>query len=253
MLKDINNESKKVGLYLNASKTKILTNGEPCYIKIDDTNIETVKEYIYLGQLVSFDNSTQNEIQRRIALGWRKYWSLKELMKNNQIDIKIKTKLYNIVILPTLTYGCQTWALRKEDENKLAICQRKMERSMLGIKLQDKINNKTIRKKTKIYDINNKIRQLKWQWAGHVCRLDNKRWTKKITEWIPRDCTRSKGRQRVRWADTFTKICEGSWMTKARDRQKWKIMGEAYAAEATTTQYLINYNFNNIYKTYNTT
>ncbi|CAH2240871.1 jg9608 [Pararge aegeria aegeria] len=42
--------------------------------------------------------------------------------------------------MPSLTYGCQPWLLRKEDEEKLAICQRKMERSMLGLRVKDRVS-----------------------------------------------------------------------------------------------------------------
>uniref|UniRef100_A0A2H1V101 SFRICE_030180 n=1 Tax=Spodoptera frugiperda TaxID=7108 RepID=A0A2H1V101_SPOFR len=65
--------------------------------------------------------------------------------------------------------------------------------------------------------------------------MSNNKWTKKITGWIPRDCKRSRGRQRKRWADIFLERQGPTWMTKARNRQYWKKTGEAYAEEATTT------------------
>lgn len=236
MLNDLARNSKKVGLSLNPTKTKIMTNGSREDVIVEGRNIEFVDEYIYLGQRVSFKNRTENEIKRRIAIAWSKYWSFKEIMKNKQINIKTKKKLYETAIMPSLMYGCQSWSLRKEDEDRLAICQRKMERSMLNIKLQDRIKNIDIRRKTKICDILSRIKKLKWQWAGHICRMENSRWTKRVTEWIPREGKRSKGRQRKRWADIFLQTCGPNWMTKARDRSLWRSLGEAYAVEATTTQ-----------------
>ncbi|PZC83217.1 hypothetical protein B5X24_HaOG208308 [Helicoverpa armigera] len=109
-----------------------------------------------------------------------------------------------------------------------------MERSMLGIKLSDKIRNSDIRKKTKIIDVVKRIRLLKWHWAGHVCRMSN-RWTKRLTEWVPRDSKRRKGRPGKRWRDVFSYKCGNHWMQMARERNIWKGLGEAYAAEATTT------------------
>ncbi|KAG7301329.1 hypothetical protein JYU34_014259 [Plutella xylostella] len=173
MIQELATESNKVGLSMNTSKTKILTNGREEIISILGENIDYVKEYIYLGQSISFDDLTGKEINRRIALSWKKYWSYKEIMKNQNIQMNLKRKLYEIAILPCLTYGCQTWALRKKDETKLAIHQRKMERSMLGIRLSDRISNESIREKTKVMDICERIRTLKWNWAGHVCRMAN--------------------------------------------------------------------------------
>lgn len=242
MINEVAIESKKVGLSLNASKTKIITNGNKKQVIVGTNVIEYVNDYVYLGQMVSFQKCTSNEVQRRIAIAWKRYWSLKEIMKNQEVDINIKKKLYEVTILPSLSYGCQCWSLKKEDESKLAICQRKMERSMLGIKLKDKIRNKKIRKKTKLRDVVEVIRSLKWNWAGHMCRMNSKfpdltvRWAKRATEWIPRDMTRARGRPEKRWQDVFVKRAGPNWMTKARDRRLWKELGEAYAREATFNQ-----------------
>lgn len=234
MLQELVEESGKVGLSMNGAKTKILTNGTEVKIIINGQEIEYVKEYVYLGQSISFEDQTEKEINRRIAISWRKYWSFKEIMKNSKIKMNLKRKLYEIAILPCLTYGCQTWSLRLKEEHKLGVMQRKMERSMLGIKLSDRVTNEEIRMKTKITDIVERIRSLKWKWAGHICRMENERWTKKIIEWVPRDGKRKRGRPRKRWEDIFKERCGPDWRRQARDREKWRKLGEAYAAEATS-------------------
>ncbi|CAH2237403.1 jg11259 [Pararge aegeria aegeria] len=71
---------------------------------------------------------------------------------------------------------------------------KKNERSMLGLRVKDRVNNKKIRKKTKLVDVTKRIRIFKWNWAGHVCRLQPERWTKKVTEWVPRNETRKRGK-----------------------------------------------------------
>lgn len=235
MVNELAKESEKVGLAINSSKTKIITNGPKQDIVVGGEKIEYVNKFVYLGQSISFDNNVENEVQRRIALAWKKYWSFREIMKNKQVNIRVKKKLYDSAILPCLTYGSQTWSLKIEEEEELRICQRKMERSMLGIRIKDKIRNKKIRKITKLADVVKRIRQLKWKWAGHVCRMENSRWTKKVIEWIPRDGRRSRGRPRKRWQDIFAQRCGQDWMRKARNRHLWKELGEAYAEEATTT------------------
>ena len=82
------------------------------------------------------------------------------------------------VILPTLTYGAETWALTKDQPRKLATSQRRMERSILNISLKDKIRNETIRERTKVKDVIETVRDLKSRWAGHVARMEDKRWAK---------------------------------------------------------------------------
>ncbi|GJQ77305.1 hypothetical protein Trydic_g20725 [Trypoxylus dichotomus] len=45
------------------------------------------------------------------------------------------------------------------------------------------------------------ILHLKWNWAGHVARLTDGRWTKRILQWRPRsEAYRSRGRcEKSRW------------------------------------------------------
>ncbi|KAJ0183997.1 hypothetical protein K1T71_000420 [Dendrolimus kikuchii] len=46
--------------------------------------------------------------------------------------------------------------------------------------------NEDIRKRTKVTDIARKISKLKWQWAGHVCRKTDGRWSKRacMRQWV---------------------------------------------------------------------
>lgn len=115
---------------MNADKTCLLTNRDRVPIKIQSQNIEYVERYVYLGQSICFSNLTAEEVDRRIKNAWKKYWSLKEIFKS-RIPTRLKKKTMDTIILPTLLYGCQTWALTRDIVNKLQVFQRAMERSML--------------------------------------------------------------------------------------------------------------------------
>ena len=56
----------------------------------------------------------------------------------------------------------------KDIANKIVVSQRKMVRKLLGIKQIDRIQNSTIRDKTKVDDILKVMTKTKWKWAGHV-------------------------------------------------------------------------------------
>lgn len=146
MLNELASESKKVGLTLNPEKTKIMTNGHKSCINVGGSQISYVEEYVYLGQLISPKDNANREIERRIANGWKRYWSLREVMKDKNLQVNTKRKLFNICNLPVLTYGSQTWPITKNMMNKIATCQRAMERSMLGVKRRDRIGNITMEK-----------------------------------------------------------------------------------------------------------
>ena len=49
-------------------------------------------------------------------------------------------------------------------------------------KLKDKVPYTEIRKRTRVQDIVQFVLKQKWKWAGRVARLDDNRWTQKVTE-----------------------------------------------------------------------
>ena len=56
---------------------------------------------------------------------------------------------------------------------------------MLSIKLQDRVRNEEIHRRSKVTDALGYIAK-KYKWAGHVSRLQDNRWTIRCTEWSPR-------------------------------------------------------------------
>lgn len=39
--------------------------------------------YIYLGKLVTFNQNNELELEKRINITWKKFWSLKEIFKSD--------------------------------------------------------------------------------------------------------------------------------------------------------------------------
>ena len=140
----------------------------------------------------------------------------------------LKRQVFNQCIIPTLIYGCQTWTLTKELVYKIEVCQRKMERKILGIRQIEKVPNKTIREKTGVDDILEVLTKTRWQWAGHVARMKDNGWTIRCTEWQVRNGRRSRGRPRRRWRDDLQQWQGATWSRTAKDRQQWRCLAEGY-------------------------
>ena len=236
MIDELNEESKKVGLHMNFSKTKIMCNNhigdKNTKIEIEDTELEKVDHYIYLGQRISMRPSKEEEIKRRITLGWQAFGRASSTFKNNKIPLILKRRVYNQCILPIVTYGAETWNLTKRQTRKLRTMQRAHERIMLGLTWRDHKTAQYIREKTRVRDIIESIKNLKWRWAGHVARMADNRWTSRLTTWIPRDHMRNRGRQNVRWRDELDKFRK-YWLRDAHDREVWQILGKVYVQRRT--------------------
>ena len=144
------------------------------------------------------------------------------------MPLSLKRQVFDQCVLPTMTYGCQTWSLTKATTQRLRTAQRAMERKMLKAKLKDKIPCREIRAKTNIKDVVKFAAKQKWKWAGHVARLNDNRWTKRITDWQPRYGKRSRGRQVKRWRDDIVQMKGITWGRDAGQRDDWRRDAEGY-------------------------
>lgn len=235
MLKQLNDAAREIGLKMNITKTKIISNTEePIYI--DGTQLENVEEYIYLGHAIKIGKENQTaEIKRRIRLAWVGFGKMNYIFRNCSIPINLKRKVFDTCILPIATYGLETMAMTRKTANQLRVMQRAMERAMLGISLRDRQRNEDIRQRTRVVDVIERFAELKWQWVGHVARQDQAKWTAKLTHWRPRQTKRNAGRPQKRWLDDIKRQAGNRWFQRAQDRTAWRNMKEAYIQEWITS------------------
>lgn len=132
---------------------------------------------------------------------WSKFWSPKNILKGPFNSYHIKAR-YSTRIIPTMTFGSQTWSLIQKNTEKPRTIQNSIQRSTLNIKNKDHIKIFIIKKKMK-FNTNavRYIRRQKWTWVGHISRIKDDIWTNKSTFWLPMDHKRKKGCQPIRWRD----------------------------------------------------
>ncbi|CAG9836189.1 unnamed protein product [Diabrotica balteata] len=152
---------------MNLNNTKFM-HSEDTVIIINNKVIEKVEEYIYLGQkIIPYREIQTKEIKRRRKLAWAAFGKLNYTLRNQQIQLHLKSKVFGACIIPILTCAAQTWTITKKNMNILRVTQHAMERAMLGISVKDKKTNTWIRQKTKVTDVVQKSIKLKWEYAGH--------------------------------------------------------------------------------------
>ncbi|RVE40575.1 hypothetical protein evm_014776 [Chilo suppressalis] len=212
MLNDLADSSIRIGLRMNLDKTKVMFNEHvlPEPIAIHGAVLEVVQKYVYLGQTLQLSrNNFEEEVNRRIRLGWAAFGKLRQVLTSS-IPQCLKTKVFNQCVLPVMTYGAETWTLTVRLVHRFKVAQRAMERAMLGVSLKDRIRNEVIRQRTRVIDIAHRISKLKWQWAGHICRRTDNRWGRRVLEWRPANVV-----------DDLRKVAGRSWMRVAQNRSEW--------------------------------
>ncbi|XGW28542.1 hypothetical protein V3C99_008373 [Haemonchus contortus] len=124
--------------------------------------------------------------------------------------LSLLAHLFDTAVLPALTCASETWTLRKQDEHAVSVTQRALERTMLKIslctQLQKGIRSSELRHRTKIRDAVDYATKSKIGWAGRVMRYSDDRWTRAVTDWIPRDIKRTPGRPPTRRSESSRKL-----------------------------------------------
>jgi len=106
--------TKEIGLEVNAHKTKHMTvsrdqNTRRIHsMKIDNSSIERVEGFKYLGTVLTNQNSIQEEIKSGLNLGNACYYSVQNLLSSRLLSKNLKIKIYRTIILPAVLYGCET-------------------------------------------------------------------------------------------------------------------------------------------------
>ena len=108
-------ESEKVGLKLNIQKTKIMASGPITSWQIDGEIMETVADFIFLGSKITADGDCSNEIKRHLLLGRKIMSNLDSILKSRDITLSRKVCLVKAAFFPVVTYGCESWTIKKAE------------------------------------------------------------------------------------------------------------------------------------------
>ena len=88
-------------------------------IAVKNQPMEEVKNYIYLGRVVSTTGGTNEDIRRRLGLAGLALNSLRAICTNNQLNRKTKIRLFRSNVISILLYGNESWKIDKGNENTL--------------------------------------------------------------------------------------------------------------------------------------
>ena len=105
---------------------------------------------------------------------------MKNLLSSSLVSKNLKMKIYRTIILPVVSYECETWFLTLREERKLRVFENRVLRRIFGPR-RDKVAGEW--RKLHNEDLNdlyspNIVRVIKsrrMRWAGHVERMGERR------------------------------------------------------------------------------
>ena len=125
--------------------------------------IPVVKEFTYLGSVVTCDTSDDLDVDRRVQKACNAFGLIrKSIFSSLKIKLRIKAKVYESFILPILLYGVECWCLTEKLLNKLRSFHWRCVRSICCVTLLDRKRTSDLLDKlslksidTYIYVVNN--------------------------------------------------------------------------------------------------
>ena len=73
--------------------------------------METVRDFIFLGCKITADGDYSHEIKRHLFLGRKGMTNLDSILKS--ITLSTKVHLVKAMVFPVVTYGCESWTVKK--------------------------------------------------------------------------------------------------------------------------------------------
>ena len=110
---------KKKTKKLNIQKMKIMASSPFTSWQIDGETVETVADFIILNSKITADGDCSHEIKRCLLLGRKVMTNLDSILKSRDITLPTKVRLVNAMIFPMVTYGCESWTVKKAECRKI--------------------------------------------------------------------------------------------------------------------------------------
>ena len=204
-------------------------------MKGDNSSIERVEQFKYLGTTLTNQNSIQKEIKSKLKLGNACYHSVQNLLHSSLLSKNLKIKIHRTIILPVVFKGCETWSLTLRKEHRLRVFENRVLRRIFGPKRDEvtrewrKLHNEEL---NDLYSSPNVVRVIKsrrMKWAGQVARMVEGRGVHKVLVGKP-EGKRPLGRPRRRWEYNIKIDLQeagngcGDWMEMAQDRDRWRAL-----------------------------
>ena len=81
--------------------------------------METVTDFIFLGSKITADDDCSYEIKRHLLLGRKAMANLDSILKSRDITLPTKIHLVKVVVFLVVMYGCESWAIKKAEHQRI--------------------------------------------------------------------------------------------------------------------------------------
>ena len=113
-------------------------------VEMNGMVMEEVREFKYLGSVFSKHGTVEAEVRERAMQGRKVVGAVGSVMKGRCVSMDVKRGIRDSVLLPTLTYGGETWNWNAGDESRIRSVEMSYLRTACGLSRQMRIRNEEV-------------------------------------------------------------------------------------------------------------
>merc|ERR1712121_444092 len=115
--------------------------------------------------------------------GKKTFAAMKSMWKCRSVSLNVKKELYERIVVTTVTYGSETWDMRREERNKLDVSEMQCLRNMCGVTRWNRLRNVAVRERVGVKEnMCERVDKKVLKWFGHFERMGDERLTKKVSK-----------------------------------------------------------------------
>ena len=131
--------------------------------------METVTDFILGGSKITEDGDCSHEIKRHLLLGRKLMTNLDNILKSRDITLPTKVHLVKATVFPIVTYGCESWTIKKAELQRIDAFELWCWRRLLRVPWTARRSNQSILKEfSPEYSLEGLMLKLKLQSFGHL-------------------------------------------------------------------------------------
>ena len=130
---------------------------------------ETVETFIFLDSKITANGDCSHEIKRHLLIGREAVTNIDSTLKSGDITLLTKVHLVKAMVLPVVTYGCESWIIKKAEHPRIDAFELWCCRRLLRAPWTTRRSNHSILKEISTgYSLEGLMLKLKLQYFGHL-------------------------------------------------------------------------------------
>ncbi|XP_060175999.1 uncharacterized protein LOC132606488 isoform X2 [Lycium barbarum] len=193
-------------------------------VRLGAQAIQKKSSFKYLGSIMQGNGEIDDDVTHRIGVGWMKWRLASGVLCDKKVPPQLKGKFYRVVVRPAMLYGAECWPVKISHVQKMKVAEMRMLRWMCGHTRSDRIRNEAIRDKVGVASVEDKMREMRLRWFGHVKRRDIDAPVRRCERLAMDGFRRGRGRPKKYWGEVIRQDMTQLQLTEdmTLDRRVWR-------------------------------